>query len=160
MNTRTQPINSRAKGAAAEREFARLVHDHLGVTLTRNLEQTRNGGYDLIALGDCPVSAALNAFAIECKRYGTITPALLVHFWDQAERQAQAAGKVPVLAYRADRQDWRITLPLHVLNAEAYEPWTGYGWTADVSVPAFCTLVLEKTAANLADTPPSLRGHP
>ena len=123
------------------------MNDNLGVTLTRNLEQTRNGGYDLIALGDCPVSAALNAFAIECKRYGTITPALLVHFWDQAERQAQAAGKVPVLAYRADRQDWRITLPLHVLNAEAYEPWTGYGWTADVSVPAFCTLVLEKTAA-------------
>jgi hypothetical protein len=31
MNARAKPINSREKGAAAEREFARLMSDHLGV---------------------------------------------------------------------------------------------------------------------------------
>jgi len=147
MSTRTQPINSRAKGAGAEREFARLVHDHLGVTLERNLEQSRNGGHDLIAPGDCPVSAVLDAFAIEVKRYNTLTPALLVRFWDQATRQAEAVGKTPVLAFRADRQDWRVTIPLYALNTQTFGPWTGYEWTAEMSVPAFCGMVRERVSS-------------
>ena len=48
-------INSRAKGAAGEREFCKELAEHLGDALVeplkRNLEQTRNGGHDILGLG-------------------------------------------------------------------------------------------------------------
>lgn len=75
--TRAKPINSRAKGASAEREFAQLIHQHLGVDLRRNLEQSRSGGHDLVAVGTDSVSLALDAFAIEIKRYALVTPGLI-----------------------------------------------------------------------------------
>lgn len=120
MSAQIKPTNSRTKGASAEREFCRLIHAHLGAALARNLEQSRNGGHDLIAPGDDPISAALNRYAIECKRYRTITPGLLAGFWRQAEDQASRCGKAPVLAYRADRQQWRVLVPLRCLNAKAF----------------------------------------
>lgn len=92
-------INSRDKGAAAEREFAALVYDHLAVKLSRNLEQSRSGGYDLEAVGDDPAALSLRRFAVEVKRYGTITPALLTKFWQQAEAQARGASRIPALAF-------------------------------------------------------------
>lgn len=141
---RTKLINSREKGAAAEREFSRLVFDHLGVALARNLEQSRNGGHDLTAHGTDPVSLALDAYAIEVKRYRAITPAMLAGFWRQAEQQAERAAKLPALAFRADRQEWRVLLPLVALNAEVYGTWAGIEWTAAVSVEAFCCLIRER----------------
>jgi Holliday junction resolvase len=138
--------DSRAKGAAAEREFAALVLDLAGVKLVRNLEQARGGGHDLEPQGDDPAAAALRRFAIECKRYGTVTPALLAKFWQQAERQARLAGRVPVLAYRADRREWRVVLPLGAVNAEAFGAWEGIDWTCEMSAPAFCALVREGAA--------------
>lgn len=53
--------DSRRKGAEGER-----LADHLGVEITRNLLQSRQGGHDLSGL---PV-------ALEAKRYSTTTPAL------------------------------------------------------------------------------------
>ena len=41
------PVSERRKGADGERELAKLLYDRLGVELKRNLEQSRNGGYDL-----------------------------------------------------------------------------------------------------------------
>jgi hypothetical protein len=104
MSTRAKPINSRAKGANGEREFCRLIFEHLGVELVRNLDQSRAGGHDLKSTGTDPVSTALDAFAIEVKRYAAITPAMLAGFWQQAERQAHRAARVPALAYREDRR--------------------------------------------------------
>ena len=149
-------INSRAKGAAAEREFAALLLDLLGVKLARNLEQSRSGGHDLEAVGDDPAALALRRFAIECKRYAAIPPAMLAKFWEQAESQARRASRVPALAFRADRQEWRVVVPLSALNGEVYgEAWGGIEWTAVLSVPAFCALVRDKahtpTAGSLAD---------
>lgn len=143
MNAKARPINSRAKGAGAEREFCRLIHAHLGVVLVRNLEQSRNGGHDLIAPGEDPISAALNGFAIECKRYRRVTPGLLAQFWKQAEEQAGKVGKIPVLAYRADRQDWNVVIPLHAVNGGVFERWSGLQWTATITAEAFCALVRE-----------------
>jgi Holliday junction resolvase len=64
-------MNSRAKGASAERELARVIHEHLGVRMVRNLEQYRQGGHDLVPHPDetGPVAAALARYAIEAKRY-------------------------------------------------------------------------------------------
>ena len=49
----------RTKGAGGERELARLLQEHLGIPVNRNLQQTRQGGADLI---DVP------GWAIEVKR--------------------------------------------------------------------------------------------
>ena len=113
-------INSREKGVGAEREFSRLVHDLTGVKLARNLEQSRSGGHDLDAVGDDPSAQSLNRFAIEVKRYGKVTPAMLAAFWLQAQEQAVLAKKVPALAYRADRHEWRVILPLAEVNGDVF----------------------------------------
>jgi len=89
-------INSRQKGAGAEREFAGLVHDWSGVRLIRNLEQIRSGGHDLIVHPD-ETGSVVNVFrrlAIECKRYQTVTDGLLAKWWAQAVIQAEAVGLV------------------------------------------------------------------
>lgn len=134
-------INSRTKGATGEREFASLLHQHLGVRLIRNLEQSRSGGYDLIAEGDCPVSRALDQFAIEVKRYTSTSPALIRKWWAQTERQARQASKVPCLAYRGNRQDWRCVVPLAAINPAC--SWEGIEYTADLSADAFAAIVRE-----------------
>ena len=56
-------INSRQKGAGAEREFAGLVHDWSGVSLIRNLKQTRSGGHDLIVHPVACVALAIFSLA-------------------------------------------------------------------------------------------------
>src|SRR5664279_4047509 len=103
-------INSRNKGAGAELEFSNIVHQWAGVRLIRNLEQSRSGGHDLIVHGDevGPVADSFRTLAIECKRYGKVTPALVKVWWAQAREQAQLNRLHPVLAYRANRADWQV----------------------------------------------------
>ena len=79
-------INSRTKRAAGEREFASQIHDELGITLKRNLEQSRSGGHDLIAAGSCPTAQHLNQFAIEVKRYQSATDSDLLYKIDEQRR--------------------------------------------------------------------------
>lgn len=135
----------RTKGAAAERELARLIDEHLGVRLERNLSQSRSGGHDL-TLADPedanPVARALAGFAIECKRHSRATPGLLRQWWRQAVEQAQRASMTPVLAYREDRADWRLIVPLATL-CPTLGVWDDIELTADVSLPAFAALVRE-----------------
>lgn len=157
MAAKTNRINSREKGAFAEREFSRLLEEQLGVRLVRNLEQSRNGGHDLEPVGDDAAAAALRRFAIEVKRHATITPSKLAEFWAQAEEQAGRASRVPALAFRADRQAWAVLVPLCAINA-GLGGWEGVEWTAALSVPAFCVLVRElagqnQTAACTCPTP-------
>ncbi len=140
------PINSRVKGASAEREFAGLIHGELGVRLVRNLEQSRAGGYDLIPEPDAtgPVAGWLAHHAIEVKRYARATPALLRGWWVQAEAQGERCGLIPVLAYRGDRASWRIVLPLSELARELPR-WQGIEYSVELSVPAFCALARERS---------------
>jgi len=143
-----KPINGRGKGAAGERELARLLHAELGVTLHRNLEQSRGGGYDLVATGDDPAAKAMGKFALECKRYKETTPGLINLWWIQAEKQARQAGKIPVLCYRGDRREWRFCVPLSSLSADVYGAWNGYEWAAEMSLLAFCCLVRSEVSAD------------
>ena len=112
--TQRTTINSRQKGAAAEREFAAEIMTRLNVRLVRVLDQSRNGGFDLAPAPDQTGKEVdtLRRLAIECKRYSDIQQHMLTRFWDQACRQGDASGLTPVLAYRADRQPWRIVVPL------------------------------------------------
>ncbi len=138
-------INSRAEGAAGEREFSRVLQDHLGVRLARNLEQSRGGGHDLTVDVVCPVSRALDRFAFKVKRYASITPAMLVRFWNQALAQAHRAEKTPALAYRGNRQEWRVRIPLAAIN-ETF-PWHAFDYTVDMGVEAFAAVIRESIEA-------------
>lgn len=95
-------INSRAKGKSAERELINILKVHLpeyANDLERNLEQTRNGGHDILGLP---------GWCIEVKRYARVTQGDLIGFWSQACEQARKDGGRPALAYRLDRQEWRV----------------------------------------------------
>lgn len=91
----------RRKGAAAEREVLKLLGAELGQELTRNLEQTREGGADCLAVW---------GWAIEIKRQESLSrPA----WWRQAVRQAQQVGAEPMLLYRRNREPWRAWIHTH-----------------------------------------------
>lgn len=137
-------INSRQKGAGAEREFAGLVNDWSGVRLIRNLEQTRSGGHDLIVHPDEVGSVAgyFRQLAIECKRYQTATDAQIQKWWAQAALQAEQAGLIPVLAYLANRSPWRVVVPLALVNPSLSQN-SQLPYTATLSVEGFCLVASE-----------------
>ena len=87
---------SRNKGAAGEREFLRALGDELGESLQRNLVQSRDGGADCIQL---------RGWAIEVKRCEQMRRPT---WWRQAQAAAEALGVQPMLAYRRNREPWRI----------------------------------------------------
>jgi Holliday junction resolvase len=88
----------RNKGKQGEREFAKLLGEGLGIEFSRNLDQVRNGGYDLIGL---------KQLAIEVKRCETLC---IGSWWKQAKSQAKE-DQTPVLAYRQSRKDWTVIVP-------------------------------------------------
>lgn len=137
-------INSRAKGSSAEREFAGLIQDWAGVRLIRNLEQTRSGGHDLIVHPDevGPVADAFRALAIECKRYQSVTEANIQTWWNQALIQAEQAGLMPMLAYRANRASWRVVVPLRAVN-QTLSHSRQLGYCVTLSVEGFCHVITE-----------------
>lgn len=117
-----KPINSRAKGKAGELEFAKLIEERIGVKMTRNLGQCRSGRHDLVVSGGPPELAAhLDRFAIEVKRAKTAPPATRATWWAQACKQAERAERLPLLAYRRDREGWLIMLPLAALSGKPHQ---------------------------------------
>jgi hypothetical protein len=134
----------RTKGAAGERELCAAIRDELGVRLLRNLEQSRRGGFDLVPADDQtgPVAVALARLAIEVKRHAAASPGTIGTWWRQAETQAETAGLVPCLAYRADRAPWRFVLPLAAVHPDLPRAG-GLPFTADLSLVGFAAIVRE-----------------
>lgn len=98
---------SRDKGARAEREILKLLADELGVMLTRNLQQTREGGADCIQL---------KGFAVEVKRQERMSRP---KWWMQACEQAHRVGAEPILFYRRNREPWHALI--HTMDGEYRE---------------------------------------
>jgi len=134
-------INSRAKGAAGEREFIKVMGEWLGeemvAPLKRNLEQTRAGGHDIVGL---------DGWAIEVKRYKALKEADIRNFWGQAVDQACRIQAKPVLAYREDMRSWRVRLAMHDV-LPSFDINGSVEWTIEVSAEAFCAIVREKHSA-------------
>jgi hypothetical protein len=141
-------INSRAKGASAELEFSNIIYQWAGIRLIRNLEQSRSGGHDLIVHADefGPVADSFRTLAIEIKRHSKVTPGLIKAWWAQAQQQAEHNELTPILAYRADRQDWQVIAPLHLINATMSRNM-GLDSTCSVSVKGFCSIIRDGTPA-------------
>lgn len=93
----------REKGAEGEREFFKELSKALGWEVKRNLGAARDGGSD----GD------LESWAIEVKRQEC---GFQQAWWDQAVAQAKDKGAIPVLAYRRNRQPWRVRIPIAALT--------------------------------------------
>jgi Holliday junction resolvase len=109
----------RNKGAAGERELAKLLSDQLGAEVSRNLLQTREGGHDLDGL----------PFALEVKRQEGLK---INTWWKQAVTQSQTSGLAPALAYRQSRRPWRFVVLCPALTGDH---------TAEISLGAFCEIV-------------------
>ena len=121
-------VNGKVKGANAERELAELLmrwgrEVNITLDLSRNLEQSRNGGHDLNGLEKY-------GMAVECKRVEAMN---MTSWWSQAVRQALTVKCTPVLAWRQNRQPWRFRTvawvhpankPLTIdLEAEQFKIW-------------------------------------
>ena len=88
-------VNARTKGHNAEREFIHYLEEN-GITgLTRNLDQTRDGGSDVLGLPQ---------LCIEVKRCETLN---IEKWWKQTLNEIKGR-QIPVLAYRQSRKHWTI----------------------------------------------------
>lgn len=132
--------NSRRKGKNSELEVALILYDQLGVRVKRNLEQSRNGGHDLVVVDPhaSEVDRSLDEFAIEVKRHSRITDGMIDGFWSQAIQQAEDARKIPALIFRQDRMAWRVMIPMNELVEY------GHHFTVELSMTAFCAHVRER----------------
>jgi hypothetical protein len=125
-------INSRAKGKAGELEVVHILREELGLEATRNLDQWRDGGSDILGL---------DGWAIEVKRAKTPK---LSEWWNQSVRQA-GTTKFPALWYRLDRKYWRVVIPLHSITRD-FGLNLDLEWTVELSPEAFCAIAREHLA--------------
>ena len=120
--------SQRNKGAAAERELFALLTEQLGVTVTRNLTQTRGGGAD---------SLNVEGWAIEVKRQEALS---IASWWTQTQRQADDLSRKPILFYRQSRKPWRAVLDLHHIAPGVF---TAPGNLAEVALDTACLVIRE-----------------
>jgi len=92
-------INVRSKGASGEREFCKwlLRTFNLEELPTRNLEQVRSGGTDII----------LPPFAFEVKR---VEKPDWESFWCQSVIAARKLELEPIVAHRFNRKPWTFLI--------------------------------------------------
>ncbi|WP_129141509.1 putative PDDEXK endonuclease [Modicisalibacter coralii] len=103
---------SRTKGAKGELQLAALLNERLGLSLTRRLAQYQSGGHDL---------DGWEGVHVESKRNRTATQGQITGWWHQTLEQCPG-GETPVLAYRADRQDWRFVIRPSDWSGPTHEP--------------------------------------
>ena len=121
---------SRNKGQRGEREVCELLSKELGIKLTRNLSQTREGGSDCIQVP---------GWSIEIKRCNKIN---VNAFWNQTVMQSIRENKKPILFFRENYKPWKACLLLN----EVYTPITTIHDVAPnelmfVSLEAACMII-------------------
>jgi hypothetical protein len=106
------PINSRNKGAAFEREVAKILNgffqsNHIEFTTKRNLDQYQ-------AKDQCDLNMPFHA--VECKFYKE-GEWYQQGWWNQV---CESAGDslIPVLVFKYNRRPIRVCVPLHAINTE------------------------------------------
>lgn len=97
--------SQRTKGAAGERELCAELNKMFGRTdIKRHLGQARDGGDDIV-VGD---------LSIECKRRKSLKG--LYDWMRQAVASATPKDYTPVVAVRADEEEWLLVVRLKDLN--------------------------------------------
>lgn len=126
--------SQRSKGQRGERELFHLLTDHLGVTVTRNLDQVWQGGADTLDIPN---------WAIEVKRQEALS---IASWWAQAQRQAERTGRKPALFYRQSRKPWRVVMDLHHIAPEIF---TTAGSLCEMALCDACTVIRESLGGAL-----------
>mgnify|MGYP003651824939 FL=1 len=117
-------INSRNKGAAFERDIAKILNEFfieegIDYQTKRNLDQYQQKN-------QCDLD--MPHFAVECKFYkegDLLRPA----WWDQVCKSCN--GKIPALIYKFNRRPIRVCVPLSAINT---------GWDVDHSKVAVLSM--------------------
>ena len=111
--------HSRNKGSAFEREVAQELFLQTGIRFARDLEQVRTA-----ERGDLIADTAAWPFLIECKRRASGT-ACDPAWKQQADRAALAAGLMPCVIFRYDRQPTRVAVKLrHAMECLSRGRWS------------------------------------
>ena len=103
-------LNARSKGSAGEREFARWLQINLELDYlpTRNLDQVRDGGGDILGV---------KPFIFEVKRCQQLA---LRDWWIQVTKAAKT-GETRVVAYRQNNSKWKFLISAtHIGLATGY----------------------------------------
>ena len=137
-------LKSRNKGKGYEYEIAKELHNQLGITFQRELEQTREKNLGDLYTDDCDFP-----FVIECKRRKSgVDP----KWWDQVCTAAEQAGdnKMPALFYRLDRQQTRVRLPVQAMTYLAFFIMSGdlaekhdWRYACEMDIDTFCYVARE-----------------
>lgn len=88
-------VNSRAKGARAERELARLLSDELGIEIIRNTDPQQVSRGDILTIP---------GYSLEVKRCQKLSRPT---WWAQCQRQAARVRLEGIVFYRQNRKPWR-----------------------------------------------------
>ena len=105
--------SSRTKGHSFERSIVKSINQALGradlqYCVSRNLDQTRDGGSDI---------KGLENFQIECKRYKRNNSDIpRKDWWRQVLDACKANNDVPILIYKYDYQDVQAQFPVMLFN--------------------------------------------
>lgn len=97
-----KPVNSRAKGATGEREFARLCRDE-GYQVRRTQQYCGN-------TGDASDCVGLPGIHIEVKRVERLQ---LDKAMQQAIDDSRKLSYIPIVAHRCNGMPWKITMLAH-----------------------------------------------
>lgn len=90
-------VNSRAKGAAGERELSKVLGEVLGVKMRR--------GQQFSGLAGNADVVGVDGLHVECKRVQSLNVSKAI---EQSIRDAKA-GSVPIVAHRKNGEQWLVT---------------------------------------------------
>lgn len=107
-------INSRAKGARAEREFARLLREH---------------GYE--AERGCQHAGGKDSPDVKCNMPGVHWEVKMVEKLNlqnamQQSKEDAGENEMPLVAHRKNRTEWLVTMPF-AMWIELYKAWESEG---------------------------------
>jgi len=153
--------SQRRKGKGGELELAGIIRDLSGRDVRRRVRQ-HDGDSDL---------EGIPGWSVEVKRHKAAGRGLIGAWWRQTVQQATrvatgqknaAAARIsclmPVLFFRADRDQWRAVWPAAVLlTHQRADMWVDYAWTCESSVEAWVAVAQELTAPESENGPESGR---
>lgn len=120
------PKNSRAKGAAGERELAALLRE-------AGYKNAKRGQQFSGLQGDADVVDALPYIHIECKRVERLNVDEAI---DQSMRDARQ-GELPAVFHRKNRRPWLVTMPFQAWM-KLYKAYEGYMAAEKVICDTLC----------------------
>lgn len=131
--------NSRQKGAAFERDVAKLLLAELGITFRRDLEQYRQQDR-----GDLIPDDPDFPFLLECKKTARVLTACDPAWWAQASKAALAANKRPAVIWASDRRAVRVTVSLKdAMECIARGRWSAQSHLIELPLEGFCYFARE-----------------